>query len=149
MKGHNEHAFYLKQLMKLLPDLFVESRKVYRTECSIREAGYEEKAERFRAVKIELYSMACDCRIRNGELIEKTLLNRKERDFLRRRYIHAYTWKRLFNSQGYSPDHCKRIHRDAVNKVAEQFSDVDFKSIYEEEHARYVALMASIGEKVI
>jgi hypothetical protein len=64
------------------------------------------------------------------------------------RYVRAWSWKQLFNTQGYSTDHCKRIHRDAVAKVAKRFPDDDFKATFEREHAKLVSLLESIGEKV-
>lgn len=146
LRGQNEHAFYLKELMRLLPVSHEEAREVFVSECGFRENGYQEKAEWFREVKCELYLFAFDCRIRNRELIERALLNRKESKFLRMRYVRAWSWRQLFNSMGYSPDHCKRIHRDAIAKIAAQNNDVDFKAIYEQERARLAELLERVGE---
>lgn len=148
LKGQNEHAFYLKETMRLLPVAYEEARKVFASEYDLRENGLDEKAEIFREVKCELYLFTFDCRIRNGDLIEGTVLNRKERRFLRLRYVRAWTWGELFNSMGYSTDHCKRIHRDAVAKIAKQNPDIDFKSIYEHEHTRLAELLERVGEKL-
>ncbi len=120
---------------------------MFADECELRELGYEEKADRFREVKFALYFFTFDCRIRNGELIERAVLNRKESKFLRMRYVRAWTWRQLFNSMGYSPDHCKRIHRDAVAKVANQNPNVDFKTLYEKEQKRFDELLERVGEK--
>ncbi len=148
LKGHDERAYYLKELMRLLPKSFEKVREVFRDEYELRELGFEDKADQFREVKFALYFFTFDCRIRNGELIERAILNRKESKILRLRYIRAQTWRQLFNSQGYTPGHCKRIHRDAVAKVARQNLDVDFKSIYEHEHTRLTELLERVGEKL-
>ena len=146
-KGHDEHAYYLKELMRLLPTAYKEARKVFADECELRELGYVDKADRFREVKCAMYLFAFDCRVRNGELIKRAVLNRKERKFLRLRYVRSWSWRELYNSQGYSPDHCKRIHRDAVAKVARQNANVEFKTLYERERKRFDELLRRVGEK--
>lgn len=147
MKGHNEHAYWLKETMRLMPEVHQAVRSLYFTELELRQIGLKEKADNFRAVKIQMYDFEMDCRIRNGELIESTLLKSKERKLLRLRFVRGRTWRHLYNSLGYSPDHCKRIHRDGIAKVAKQFADKDFKSEYEREHARLDALLEMIGER--
>lgn len=131
-----------------MPTVHEASRALYQTECDLRDDGLEDKAEEFRQVKIQLYDLACDCRVRNGKLIEETVLNSKERKFLRQRYVRSTPWRRLFNSFGYSPDHCYRIHRDAVAKVARTHTDTDFKTLYERERARLEELLEQVGEKI-
>lgn len=148
LKGHDERAYYLKELMRLLPRSFEKVREVFRDEYELRELGFEDKADQFREVKFALYFFTFDCRIRNGELIERAILNRKESKILRLRYIRAQTWRQLFNSMGYSPDHCKRIHRDAITKIATQNPDADFKAIYEQERAKLAELLERVGEKL-
>lgn len=148
LKGQDEHAFYLKELMRLQPIAYEEARKIFASECDLREDGLEEKADLFREVKCELYLFTFDCRIRNGDLIEGTALNRKERRFLRLRYVRAWSWRQLFEKMGYSADHCKRIHRDAIAKVARHYPDADFETMYKMERARLSELLTRVGEKL-
>ncbi len=147
-KRQSDHVFYLKELLRLLPMAHEKAQKVFSVESDLRALGYDEKADRFCGVKTELYFFTIDCRIRNGDLIEGAVLNQKERQFLRLRYIRAWTWRQLFNSMGYSPDHCKRIHRDAITKIATQNPDADFKVIYEQERAKLAELLERVGEKL-
>ena len=147
-KGKSEHAFYLKELMRLMPISYNAAKDVWKTERDLRQEWQEEKAEQFRRVKIALYDFSMDCRLRNGDLIERAALNSKERWFLRCRYVRAFSWRQLFGSQNYSPDHCKRIHRDAVAKIAKQHADVDYRPLYEQERARLEELLAQVGEKI-
>ena len=67
--------------------------------------------------------------------------------FLAELYVRGYSWKKLFNTQGVSEEHCKRMHRDAVAKIAALNRNMDFRQIYEEEKARLDALLDQIGER--
>ena len=148
MKGKSEHAYYMKELMRLMPLADQASRNIFTAEQELREAWQTEKAERFRRIKIELYFICIDCRIYNGELIEAAPLNAKQRRLMRYRYVKGYPWSRLFSTQAYSPSHCKRIHRDAVTKIASNNQGTDFRPMYEELRARMADLLAEVDEVI-
>lgn len=145
--GKDAHAWYLKELMRLMPTAYREGKELFALEREQRSLGLTEKAEQFRDVKMAIYDFTAGCRQRNGRLIESAALNRKEWRFLRMRFIRGYTWEQLFNTQGYSSDHCKRIHRDAIAKIARANRHTDFQPLYEQEQARLDALLRQVGEK--
>ncbi len=132
--------------MRLQPTAHKKSRELFDTTTDLFENWQEEKAKRFRCAKIQLYEFVGDCRVRNGELIEGTTLKAKERRLLRLRYVRSMPWQNLFRTMGYTESHCKRIHRDAITKVARQNPDVDFKTLYETERRRLDELLAQVGE---
>jgi hypothetical protein len=134
--------------MRLLPVAYNEAAEIYDVEEELRSAGETEKADTFRDVRVGLYELVVECRERNNRLIESTMLNRKERRMLRERYFFAHSWSQLFKNFGYSVDHCKRIHRDAVAKVERDHQSEDFKTLYEQERHRLDELVARVGEKL-
>lgn len=145
--GQDEHRFYLKETMRLMAKGFEIGRKIHLLEQEFREAEDFERAEQFRAVKVAVYVFTFDCRIRNGGLINSAKLRHREWKLLRMRHLRGYSWERLYNTQGYSVDHCKRIHRDGMTKIAEQNRGTDFREIYDREKARLNAILAQIDEK--
>lgn len=147
MKGHDEHAYWMKETMRLMPVLYEKGRELFDYETELRSLDLEEKAERVREVKCAIYNMTMDCRARNGELIERATLQRASWRLVFLRYIRGYSWKKLFNTQGVSAEHCKRMHRDAIAKIADRNRDTDFREIYEREKAKLDALLAQIGER--
>ena len=141
MTGQSNNAYYMKELMRLMPTAHKKSREMFEFEKELRGTCMEERAERVREVKIMLYDFKMDCRQRNRKYIQSAPLNMREMKLLWLRFVKGGTWKEIFNTQGFSPDHCKRIHRDAVAKIAGQYKDVDFKVLYEREKARLDQLL--------
>ena len=147
MQGHDKHAYWMKETMRLMPILYEKGRELFDYETELRGLNQDERADRVREVKCAVYHLATECRIRNGKLIESTKLRRHVWRLVFMRYVRGYSWEKLFNTQGFSSEHCKRIHRDAIAKIAEQNRDTDFEKIYAEEKAWYDSLLAEIGEK--
>ena len=147
MKGKSDNAYYMKELMRLLPISDEASRAIFLNELELRDDLLVEEAEKVRAVKIALYDFSIDCRLRNMDLIAGAPLNARQLRMIRFRYIKGYTWKQLFGNQGYSSHHCKRIHRDAITKIAEKNKDIDFRPLYEQERAKLDGLLAQVNEK--
>lgn len=147
MKGHDEHAYWMKETMRLMPILYEKGRELFEYETELKNLGSFARAEQVRDVKMAIYRMTIHCRLRNGSLIERVPLRRPVYRLIFLRYVRGYSWKKLYNTQGVSAEHCKRRHRDAIAKIAEQNRATDFKKIYEEEKAQYDALLAQIGEE--
>ncbi|MBQ9860868.1 MAG: hypothetical protein IJO75_01275 [Clostridia bacterium] len=147
MKGHDEHAYWMKETMRLMPVMYEKGRELFDYETELRDLGLDERAERVREVKCAIYHMTMHCRLRNGDLIERTSLKRVSLRLVFLRYVRGYSWKKLFNTQGVSTEHCKRMHRDAIAKIAAMNRDTDYREIYEREKAQYDALLDQIGEK--
>ena len=147
-KGKDEHAFYLKETMRLMPIGFERGRRIHIMEKEFRAADDYVRAEQYRAVKMEVYDFTFDCRLRNQTLINSARLRHCEWKLLRMRFLRGYTWERLFNTQGYSVDHCKRLHRDGVSKIAQSNRETDYKVLYEQERKRLENILAQIDEKI-
>ncbi len=130
-----------------MPVLYEKGSELFDYETELRDLGLDARAERVRDVKCAIYRMTMHCRCRNGELIGQTSLRRASFRLVFLRYVRGYSWKNLFNTQGVSAEHCKRMHRDAITKIAAMNRDTDFRKIYEEEKAQLDALLAQIGEK--
>lgn len=147
MHGKDEHTYWMKETMRLMPVLYEKGRELFEHETELRDLGMSDRAECVREVKCAIYSMTMDCRVRNKELIERTLLRHTSFRLVFLRYVRGYSWKKLFNTQGVSMEHCKRMHRDAIAKIADRNRDTDFREIYEREKAQLDVLLAQIGEK--
>lgn len=140
--------YYLRELMRLQPTTRRKANNVQKITQELFDIGLTEKAERFRAVKIAIYSFECDCRLRNAELIGSALLNVTELKLLRLRYIKSAEWSNVFATFGYSRSRTKNIHIGAIRKIAAANPDADFKALYETERRRIDELLAQVGEKI-